>query len=63
VGAGGGATMSAFVEIEFDNTDRRFPTSKLTYTKLVTVSVGDREGVADLTGLAQARMLCWCEGR
>ncbi|BGP54977.1 Structural maintenance of chromosomes protein 3 [Rhodotorula sphaerocarpa] len=27
-GAGGGATMSAYVEIEFDNTDGRFPTSK-----------------------------------
>ena len=26
-GAGGGATMSAFVEIEFDNADGRFPTS------------------------------------
>lgn len=27
-GGGGGATMSAFVEIEFDNADKRFPTSK-----------------------------------
>ena len=27
-GAGGGATMSAFVEVEFDNQDGRFPTSK-----------------------------------
>lgn len=27
-GAGGGATMSAFVEIEFDNADGRFPTSE-----------------------------------
>ncbi|KAG0656747.1 Structural maintenance of chromosomes protein 3 [Rhodotorula mucilaginosa] len=27
-GAGGGATMSAFVEIEFDNADGRFPTNK-----------------------------------
>jgi structural maintenance of chromosome 3 (chondroitin sulfate proteoglycan 6) len=27
-GAGGGATMSAFVEIEFDNKEARFPTSK-----------------------------------
>lgn len=28
-GAVGGATMSAFVEIEFDNSDGRFPTSEL----------------------------------
>jgi structural maintenance of chromosome 3 (chondroitin sulfate proteoglycan 6) len=27
-GVGGGATMSAFVEIEFDNSDGRFPTSE-----------------------------------
>lgn len=35
-GAGGGATMSAFVEIEFDNSDGRFPTSALTIFLLLT---------------------------
>lgn len=46
-GAGGGATMSAYVEIEFDNSDGRFPTNKPTLLLRRTIGLKKDEYQVD----------------
>ncbi|GAA5841478.1 hypothetical protein JCM11251_007154 [Rhodosporidiobolus azoricus] len=60
-GAGGGATMSAFVEIEFDNEDGRFPTNKPTLLLRRTIGLKKDEYQLDRKSTSKGEVMSLLE--
>ncbi|SGY80329.1 BQ5605_C008g05358 [Microbotryum silenes-dioicae] len=60
-GAGGGATMSAFVEVEFDNADGRFPTNKPTLLLRRTIGLKKDEYQLDRKSTSKGEVMSLLE--
>ncbi|GAA6014847.1 hypothetical protein JCM10207_002200 [Rhodosporidiobolus poonsookiae] len=60
-GAAGGATMSAFVEIEFDNSDGRFPTNKPTLLLRRTIGLKKDEYQLDRKSTSKGEVMSLLE--
>ncbi|GAA6033649.1 hypothetical protein JCM8097_004365 [Rhodosporidiobolus ruineniae] len=60
-GAGGGATMSAYVEIEFDNSDGRFPTNKPTLLLRRTIGLKKDEYQLDRKSTSKGEVMSLLE--
>ncbi|GAA5861222.1 hypothetical protein JCM3774_002232 [Rhodotorula dairenensis] len=60
-GAGGGATMSAYVEIEFDNKDGRFPTNKPTLLLRRTIGLKKDEYQLDRKSTSKGEVMSLLE--
>ncbi|BGP39221.1 Structural maintenance of chromosomes protein 3 [Rhodotorula kratochvilovae] len=60
-GAGGGATMSAYVEVEFDNSDGRFPTNKPTLLLRRTIGLKKDEYQLDRKSTSKGEVMSLLE--
>ncbi|SCV71055.1 BQ2448_3817 [Microbotryum intermedium] len=60
-GAGGGATMSAFVEVEFNNADGRFPTNKPTLLLRRTIGLKKDEYQLDRKSTSKGEVMSLLE--